>query len=452
MWELKNRTNLIIINDSILDNTAGDTYSSFFINNLNSLGYHVSKITIIPSDIRIVSQEIFSANKECDITLILSNLSNGVVGQALGMLFEKKLEKKEQLEQFLNKKNISFKETETMYPACVNVLEGEKYPLIHIQRLFLIDEKYMDSIFRSVLKPYLKKFNEPIAFEKMADIYLNGNSGELENLEYNQVKFQLTKNTDNSVLIEYKSEDLDSLLQFEEALRHLVFISYSKPVLHDSLYLDSNLLVKNAIQVIETCFEKYGPENTFLSFNGGKDCTVLLHITIAVLEKLFPLYSQKLICLYVQEDRPFKEQEEFIDKCQEYFNLELVTLKMNIKEALTIILKDRPNLKACLMGTRKTDPFSQSLLEFQLTDQDYPEVMRVNPLLDWSYYHIWDYLLYYKVPYCMLYNMGYTSLGNIDNTVKNPHLLCKDFFNENEKYLPAYKLLQEGSERIGRNR
>lgn len=92
------------------------------------------------------------------------------------------------------------------------------------------------------------------------------------------------------------------------------------------------------------------------------------------------------------------------------------------------------------------------ILNFQLTDKGYPEVMRVNPLLSWSYYHIWDYLLYYKIPYCKLYDMGYTSLGDVGNTAKNPLLKYKDPFSDNEKYLPAYKLLQEDSERIGRNR
>ncbi|XP_044756903.1 FAD synthase-like [Coccinella septempunctata] len=452
MLKSKKECNLIIINDSILNNTAGDTYSSFFITNLKNLGYTVSKIIIIPSDFRTIIQELTLSNRQYDLTLIVTNLSNGIVGQALGKLFQKKLEKNDELERILSEKNIPYSGEELQYPICVNILEGEKYPLIHIQRLFLINEKYIDSIFRSVFKPYLRKYSEPSSFEKIADIYLNGNSSKLDELKYNMIKYQLTKTTDNSVLMEYKCEDIDCLLEFEDDLRRLVFVNCSKPILHDHLYSDMNLQVKNAIQVIETCFEKYGPENTFLSFNGGKDCTVLLHLTLIVLEKHYPCYSQKPLCLYVQGDQPFKEQEEFILKCQQYYNLEIVTLKMGIKDALASILRDCPNLKACLMGTRKTDPFSQTLSEFQLTDKDYPEVMRVNPLLNWSYYHIWDYLLYYKVPYCKLYDMGYTSLGNVDNTLKNPLLLYSDPIKESEEYLPAYKLLQEGSERIGRNR
>ncbi|KAL3285109.1 hypothetical protein HHI36_019233 [Cryptolaemus montrouzieri] len=308
----------------------------------------------------------------------------------------------------------------------------------------------MDSIFRSVLKKYLSDYQKPIVFKKIANVYLNGNSGELANLEYGLVKFDIIKSSSNNVQLNYESESIDDLLEFEDDLRRLVFVSSSKAVLPVSVYSDMNIQVKKALHVIETCFEKYRPEDTFISFNGGKDCTVLLHLMLAVLEKHYPCYNQKPICLYVQSQHPFPEQEEFVDKCQRLYSLEVIKLQMDIKNALKITLRDNPNLKACLMGTRRTDPFSQSLSEFQMTDKGYPEVMRVNPLLSWSYFHIWDYLLYYKIPYCKLYDSGYTSLGNVDNTLRNSALLYKEFDGE-EKYLPAYKLLEEDSERSGRN-
>lgn len=86
-----------------------------------------------------------------------------------------------------------------------------------------------------------------------------------------------------------------------------------------------------------------------------------------------------------------------------------------------------------------------------MTDRDWPQVMRISPLLDWHYSDIWDYLLYYKVPYCKLYDMGYTSLGNASNTVRNPSLLYNDIYLGTEVYLPAYKMLNENKERSGRN-
>lgn len=84
-----------------------------------------------------------------------------------------------------------------------------------------------------------------------------------------------------------------------------------------------------------------------------------------------------------------------------------------------------------------------------MTDTHWPQIMRVSPILDWHYSDIWDYLLYYKVPYCELYDKGFTSLGNTVNTTKNPSLMNFKT-NEEEAYLPAYKLLIESKERNGR--
>lgn len=86
-----------------------------------------------------------------------------------------------------------------------------------------------------------------------------------------------------------------------------------------------------------------------------------------------------------------------------------------------------------------------------MTDPNWPQILRVSPLLDWHYSDIWDYLLFYNVPYCKLYDMGFTSLGNTINTKRNPSLIYSDPCTGSETYLPAYKLLKEVKERNGRN-
>ncbi len=60
--------------------------------------------------------------------------------------------------------------------------------------------------------------------------------------------------------------------------------------------------------------------------------------------------------------------------------------------------------------------------------------MRINPVTDWSYEQIWAFLKDFEIEYCGLYDLGYTHLGNKNNTVKNPYLKI-----EGDVYMEAYK-------------
>lgn len=67
------------------------------------------------------------------------------------------------------------------------------------------------------------------------------------------------------------------------------------------------------------------------------------------------------------------------------------------------------------------------------TDPSWPQVLRVHPVLDWSYAEVWDFLRELDVPTCVLYDEGYTSLGSTHNTLRNPLLR-----NEDGSYKPAW--------------
>lgn len=112
--------------------------------------------------------------------------------------------------------------------------------------------------------------------------------------------------------------------------------------------------------------ETYGLEHLFLTFNGGKDCTVLLHLLNIVRKIRYPKYQEPLSCLYVRDHDTFPEQDKFVAQCQVYYNLDIVSLSQGMKDALAEYLNRKPNLKACFLGTRRTDPYSASLKTFQV--------------------------------------------------------------------------------------
>lgn len=37
------------------------------------------------------------------------------------------------------------------------------------------------------------------------------------------------------------------------------------------------------------------------------------------------------------------------------------------------------------MGTRRSDPHGKDLSKISITDKDYPSLLRINPILDWTY-------------------------------------------------------------------
>ena len=204
--------------------------------------------------------------------------------------------------------------------------------------------------------------------------------------------------------------------------------------------------VKTAFAVLHEAFNQYELNEVCIGFNGGKDCTVALHLWLVALKMKYPRFQDKPVALYIKNEAPFPEAEGFIKQTAMRNNLDLLVIQSGMKEALESLRKDKPWIKACLMGTRRHDPYSSRLRSFSPTDQNWPSFMRILPILDWTYEEVWEFIKLLQIPYCSLYDQGYTSLGSQENTRPNPLLLQSD-----GSYLPACCLSDESRERDGRN-
>jgi len=209
-----------------------------------------------------------------------------------------------------------------------------------------------------------------------------------------------------------------------------------------------------ALGVIDTVLEKYSLEEISLSYNGGKDCLVLLILLLCSLSTHRKPLPKALHTVYIISPHPFVEVDEFVNLSVDTYKLDLARYAMPMKQAFEVYLKEHKNVKAILVGTRRTDPHGQSLTHFDPTDSGWPCFMRVHPVIDWHYAEIWAFIRHFEIPYCPLYDQGYTSLGGTTDTHPNPALKAGDAAvkdSTKQTFRPAYELVEDKAERLGRD-
>ncbi|GAA6008732.1 hypothetical protein JCM10207_001701 [Rhodosporidiobolus poonsookiae] len=261
--------------------------------------------------------------------------------------------------------------------------------------------------------------------------------------------------------------------------------------------------VSEALDITEQALDQFGVQHVALSFNGGKDCTVLVHLLAAALLRRLPSLpsssstasstphpppppSLSIPTVYVRCPSPFPQVEAFVSLCVAWYALELEAVEGGMKQALGEYL-DRRNargadeVKAVLVGTRRGDPHGATLTPLCPTDPSWPQFMRVHPILDWSYSDVWEFLRCAELTlgadadgdddertgrargldWCELYNYGYTSLGSTHNTFPNPLLRATTSDGHFDAppagagaplggWRPAWELEDEAAERAGR--
>lgn len=229
------------------------------------------------------------------------------------------------------------------------------------------------------------------------------------------------------------------------------------------------------LSIIKSALTKYTLHELSLSYNGGKDCLVLLILFLAALSTSSHDLPSALQSVYIISPHPFKEVDEFVDWSVKEWKLDLTRYSRGMKEGFEAYLKNEgKDVKAIMVGTRRTDPHGAELQHFQMTDKGWPEFMRIHPVIDWHYVEIWtvsnlitntfyvwlwdrthanasmQFIRYFKIPYCSLYDMGYTSLGGTQDTHPNPALKSGGEGQE-KQFRPAYELVEDKAERLGRD-
>ncbi|KAK9243710.1 hypothetical protein V1506DRAFT_462468 [Lipomyces tetrasporus] len=212
--------------------------------------------------------------------------------------------------------------------------------------------------------------------------------------------------------------------------------------------------VRESLGVISEALKRYSIDELAISFNGGKDCLVMLVLLLASLHYHSSQYPpQRIHTVYVHSFNAFPEVDAFVNDCAALYSLDLIRLPPPMKAAFQKFLDAKPHVKAIMVGTRRTDPNGAELTFFDETDHGWPNFMRVHPVIDWRYAEVWHFLRELEIKYCILYDLGYTSLGGTTDTHPNPALKLDSGLDRagEQSFKPAYTLIDDDKERLGRN-
>jgi FAD synthetase len=264
-------------------------------------------------------------------------------------------------------------------------------------------------------------------------------------------------------------------------------VAQSDPALHAAIV--------RAMGVISKALHVFPGAETCFSFNGGKDSTVVFHLIRAVAAERelmragrdgdasapqaasegpspsppspspsptpsSPLGGLRLV--YFHAPRNFPAVLTFMEETERLYGAPIERLG-GFHEGLSSLL--RQGIRAVLMGTRRADPDGAGLEHFAPTSLNWPPCMRVSPALEWTYSQVWAFLRGCGLPYCALYDEGYTSLGSVDDSRPNPLLRVGgggDVATSSSgasqplptpppaSFLPAWRLEDEDAERLSR--
>ena len=237
----------------------------------------------------------------------------------------------------------------------------------------------------------------------------------------------------------------------------------------------------SAIHDLEMAYRLYGPFNMVGSYNGGKDAVVIFHLMRAVhahychdlQQKAEGLETSVMIprprVIYFNNEDEFPEVLDLLQETVQLYDLDMLAFKEGVSfgEGLKYLVERNfapgknglshygknsesthlppPHPLAFILGTRSNDPNAGSQNIYAPSSHYMPPFLRVNPILNWNYGQVWHFLRTFELPYCKLYDDGYTSLGTVKDTMPCPALK-----KDNDEYWPAYMLSDWDQERAGR--
>ena len=197
---------------------------------------------------------------------------------------------------------------------------------------------------------------------------------------------------------------------------------------HDIELLSNEVADLDALQTLHWAAVRFAGAVTFASSLGAEDQAITHLIAVNQLPvSLFTLDTGRL----------FPETYDLIDKTRARYNVELKVCfpeaaeveEMVSSEGINLFYHSIENRKRCC-GVRKTHPLQKALAGNQiwitglrrqqavtrtgLQKIEFDSInglLKLNPLIDWSEADLWQFIREHKIPYNVLHDKGFPSIG-----------------------------------------
>jgi len=180
---------------------------------------------------------------------------------------------------------------------------------------------------------------------------------------------------------------------------------------------------KNTLAI---ALDRFGAGRTAVAWTGGKDSTVALHLYLEVLRERGE--TSRAVALSLDTGRKFPATVAFRDRLAAAWDIDLRVIRPapgagekadpSDKTACCLLLKIAPlrlalaeyKISGLITGIRADEHASREGRPV-FEERRVPDYTSVNAILPWTLLDIWAYVADRGLPYCELYDQGYTSLG-----------------------------------------
>ncbi|XP_023569541.1 FAD synthase isoform X3 [Octodon degus] len=356
---------IIIVGDEILKGHTQDTNTYFLCRTLRSLGVQVCRVSVVPDEVNTIAAEVTSFSSQFTHVLTAGGIGpthDDVTFEAVAQAFGEELKTHPELEAAIRALGGEGREKLSLVPSSARLHYGTdphtgrpfRFPLVSVRNVYLFPG--IPELLRRVLEGLKGLFQNTAVQFHSRELYVAADEASIAPIlaeaqahfqgklglgsypdwgsNYYQVKLTLDSEEEGPLeeclayltarlpqgslvpyvpnAVEQASEAVYKLAKSGSTTRVTALCTYLMPFPANVAGSSLGKKVASALQIIEAALAQYHLSQLCLGFNGGKDCTALLHLYHAAVQRKCPDVPKPLQILYIRSISPFPELEQFL--------------------------------------------------------------------------------------------------------------------------------------------